>query len=329
MTYTYALEDCDIVDKVALVAYRNKRTEWLHLLNGKDDHAVWRQITSMLWNDAVFRLANESRRLSRSAGYPSSSRNWSLAQFMDQGFVATQTLSIRKLMEKASSNPARQVVSLRRVLDDLKQHRTLLTRENYVAHDGLPYDPAPVKQAYFDKVLSRGRGVHSEWVDTTGPRAWSMSERANEKFDQLSSATPERRSRGDLISDHVFEEIERILTESGWEDIAEFGNKFVAHAADEHSRNTLLDGQNGFSLDSLAKCHHGICRAAAAIYGPILWEGSHGMMPIPQFNHFENLTDPWLSPDDVEVLSAFWDTHVETVEKWSEDDPFVVPKQVS
>lgn len=46
------------------------------------------------------------------------------------------------------------------------------------------------------------------------------------------------------------------------------------------------------------------------------------MMPIPQFSHFENLTDPWLSRDHIKVLSDFWDTHVETVEKWSEDDPF-------
>jgi hypothetical protein len=67
------------------------------------------------------------------------------------------------------------VISLRRVLDDIKEHRALFTRENYVAHDGLPYDPAPVKQAYVDKIISRGSGVHGEWIDTTGPRAWSMS----------------------------------------------------------------------------------------------------------------------------------------------------------
>lgn len=46
------------------------------------------------------------------------------------------------------------------------------------------------------------------------------------------------------------------------------------------------------------------------------------MMAIPQFNHFENLTAPWLSTDDAKALSDFWDTHVETVDKWSEGDPF-------
>jgi hypothetical protein len=322
MTYTYAPDDCDVVDKRNLSLYRTKRAEWIQLLTGKDDHAVSRQISAMLWNDAVFRVANESRRLSRKAGYPSSARNWSLAQFMDQGFVATQTLSIRKLMEKASNKPARQVISLRRVLDDIRSHRALFTRENYVAHDGLPYDPVLPKEAHFNRIISRGSGVHTEWLETTGPRAWSTSELANAKFDQLSAVGSEARSRGDLIQDRVFDDIETMLTESGWENIVEFGNKFIAHAADAFSRSSLIDGQNGFSLGTLAKCHRGICRAAAAIQGAILWEGAHGMMPIPQFNHFDNLTDPWLSQKDVEALSDFWDAHVETVEKWSEDDPF-------
>lgn len=115
--------------------------------------------------------------------------------------------------------------------------------------------------------------------------------------------------------------METILIDSGWQDIAEFGNKFIAHAADKHSRATLLEGQNGFSLDKLAKCHRGICRVAAAVQGPILWEGSHGMIPVPQFNHFDNLSAPWVSSQHVEAISQFWDAHVAKVETWSEDDP--------
>jgi hypothetical protein len=176
MTYEYAIQDCDVADRAQLAIYRDKRAEWLHLLNGDLDHAVWRQITAMLWNDAVFRMANEARRLSRQGGYQSSARNWTLAQFMDQGFVATQTLSIRKLMEKASANPARQVVSLRRVLDDIKAHRHLISREHYVAHDGLPYDPEPGERAHIERIMKRGKsGAHSEWLATTGPQAWSVA----------------------------------------------------------------------------------------------------------------------------------------------------------
>lgn len=322
MTFQYDIDVCDVSDKVQLRRYREKRTEWLYQLTGDPDHAIWKQITAMLWNDAVFRTANESRRLSRLGGYESSARNWSIAQFMDQGFVAVQTLSIRRLMEKAASKPARQVISLRRVLDDIKAHRQLITRENYVAYDGLPYDPEPGERAYMGDIVKRGgTGVHTQWLSTTGPDAWSASQMVHERFDKLSGVAREQRSRSDVITDDVFDGIEAMLTESGWQDIAEFGNKFIAHAADEQSRSTLLEGQNGFSLDKLARCHEGICRAAAAIYGPILWEGSSGLFPIPQFNHLDNLDAAWLLPQDIKLLSVFWDTHVEKVESWTESDP--------
>ena len=319
--FRYAIEDCDVAEKNTLRQYREKRAEWLYMLSGDPNHAVWKQITAMLWNDAVFRVANESRRLSRLGGYKSSARNWSIAQFIDQGFVAVQTLSIRRLMDKAASKPARQVISLRRVLDDINAHRELITRENYVAYDGLPYDPEPGERAYMESLVKHGGGVHAQWLPTTGPQAWSVSQMVHERFDKLSGVARDRRSRSDVIADDVFDKIEAMLAQSGWQDIAEFGNKFIAHAADAHSRSTLLDGQNGFSLDKLARCHQGICRATAAIYGPILWEGSSGLLPIPQFNHFDNLEAAWLLPQDIETLSAFWDAHVENVESWTEGDP--------
>jgi hypothetical protein len=225
-------------------------------------------------------------------------------------------------MERGSTNPAKQVVSLRRVLDDIKTHRHLITREHYVAHDGLPYDPESGERDHIDRTIKQSKGgAHFDWLPTTGPRAWSVAQMVHQRFDKLSGVTPDQRSRSDLIRKEVFDKVEALLSDSGWRDIAEFGNKFVAHAADEHSRGTLLNGQNGFSLDKLAHCHKVICRAATAIYGPILWEGSYGVIPIPQFNHFDNLEAPWLSPNDVKTLSLIWDAHVEKVEAWVEDDP--------
>jgi hypothetical protein len=322
MAYHYEIDQCDVAGKTLLQTYRDKRSEWLFLFAHDPDHAIWKQISTMLWNDAVFRTANEARRLSRLGGYQSSARNWSIARFMDHGFVAVQTLSVRKLMEKAANDPARQVVSLRRVLDDVRRHRHLITRENYIAHDGLPYDPEPGRQAYYKKAISESRaGVHMEWLSTAGPDAWATAEMMHERFDRLCDVERSDRSRTDLVSEAVFDRIETILREAGCNDIVKYGNKFVAHAADEHSRATLLDGRFGISLDSIARCHEGICRAAIALYGPILYEGSGGLFPIPQFDHFENLEAPFLSPDHVDELSAFWQANVERIESWTEGDP--------
>lgn len=315
MTYEYSNEDCAVSDKAKLEVYRRKRSEWLYLLNGDPDHAVGTQITAMLWNHAVFRMVNEARRISSKAGYQSSARNGPLAEFIDQGFVATQTLSIRKLMERASRKAAKQVVSLRRVLDDIKKHRDDITREHYVAYDGLPYDLEPGEHAHSERAL------YFDCIVTTGPQAWDSARRAHESFDRLSGVAPDQRKRGDLIREEVFAKIDAMLNDSGYSDIVEFGNKFIAHAADEHSRGLLLDGQNGFSLDKLGWCHKGICRAAAAIYVSILWAGSHNFFPNPQFNIFENLDAPWLSAEDVKTLSGIWYAHVENVEAWAEGDP--------
>lgn len=46
----------DILDKAALAQYQQKRAEWLYLLNEDEHHAIWKQITAMIWNDACFHI---------------------------------------------------------------------------------------------------------------------------------------------------------------------------------------------------------------------------------------------------------------------------------
>lgn len=242
--YDYPVEACDVSDPERLRLYREKRSEWLYLMNDDPDHAVWRQITTMLWNDAVFRMTNEARRLAIEGKRASAALNGPLAQFINQGFVATQTLSIRRLMDQANRKPDRQIISLQRVLADIRAHRELITREHYVAYDALPYDPEPARQRHFKQIVAENtEGISSGWLPTTGPEAFNMAEHAHKSFDRLSGTCRGERGRHDLIRVEVFENLETVLTKSDWKDIAKFGDKFIAHAADAHSRGLLRDGQ--------------------------------------------------------------------------------------
>ena len=119
--YQYDIAHCDVMDTERLKQYRVKRNEWLHLLDGDQEHALWKQIALMFWSDAVFRLINESRRLAEEGKYRSASRNGTLASLIDQGYFAIQTLSIRKMLEKGKERK-HQVISLRRLLDDVKHN---------------------------------------------------------------------------------------------------------------------------------------------------------------------------------------------------------------
>jgi hypothetical protein len=73
-----------------------------------------------------------------------------LAEALFDGHVATQVLAIRRLMDDRNTD----IISLRRLVKDLRHSWTLFTRENYVCFDGLPYDYEAVqhKDMLVDKI---------------------------------------------------------------------------------------------------------------------------------------------------------------------------------
>jgi hypothetical protein len=82
-------------------------------------------------------------------------------------------------------------VSLRRVLDDIKEYRNLITREHYVAYDGLPYDPEPSEHAHIERALKQGEsGVHFDRIDIARPQAWDSARMAHESLTDCPGLLP-------------------------------------------------------------------------------------------------------------------------------------------
>lgn len=159
--YRYSVDQCDVVDKVALLAFREKRRVWLSWLNSDDVHAIWPQISSALWNDVAFRTISEIAL----ADAESALNNPVLTEALVHGYYSAQALSIRRLFDQRSD-----VISLRRLLDDIEQNLALFTRENYVAHDGLPYDYEEIERQKMIEIMSAGGGHF--WAEQHGPKAY-------------------------------------------------------------------------------------------------------------------------------------------------------------
>jgi hypothetical protein len=312
----YSIDCCDVQDKQRLGCYRVKRTEWLDLSSGDPEHAIWIQISRMLHNDAVFRAVRESQRLATEGRYRSASRNDDLISFITDSYFAAQTLAIRRLMDPEESKPERQVISLRRLLDDIKRNRELITREIYVSHDGLPYDPNPVKERFLESMP--GRSTSGE-LPTIGPKAWRQAERAHSCFDKLSGVPPADRSRHDSIREAVFNTLDSVLKHSGWCHFVERSNKFVAHAADRYSRNSARFNV-GFTLNEITNCHKALYQVANYIDSRLLWHATTYPPLDPSLNPFDQLDAPWLMKGDIEHLSKFWQTHSAAIEAWAADD---------
>jgi hypothetical protein len=317
----------DVLDTARLTKYLDKRREWLRQLEG-DEHSVWTQIHTMLWNDAIFRSVNSARNLASEAKVQAACLNGPLAGFIDMGYVATQKMAIRRLADPPRRKRDKQVISLNRVLEDIAAHSDLITREIFVCHQELPFATGAAAQRYY--TASEVNTGIAHWLGSIGDEAFDHAERTHEAFDKLSGVSPKNRQRDDLISPAVFEQLRQELSASGWEDFVEMSHKYIAHAADTDSRATLTDDQIKFTLDKVSRCQLGICRVARALYGKILYESDRGLLPTYQHDFYDQLEAPWLPNELQENLWKAFDNRKDEISEWEQDDiEFIVPARSS
>ena len=146
--YKYDVGQCDVPKErhPALSRFRNKRREWLSWLETDKHHAIWQTLHAMVWTDVAFNALRGFAEDDENA-----LNNPLIVEALLKGHLAAQVLAIRRLMEDTS----KERLSLRRLVTDLRRHRSLFTRENYVCHDGLPYDYQAVRNALFSKLAEK------------------------------------------------------------------------------------------------------------------------------------------------------------------------------
>lgn len=318
--FKFPEDQCDVADRDKLARYREHATRWFDWLETDDEHAITRQLSDLMWHDAVFRILNEARRLEGAEA--SSSRAPLLARFIDQGYVAGQVLGISKLVEPSPDvpNTKKGVISLKRLVDELSANRDLFTREVFVCHDGLPYDYAAVERAYLAKRFERhGTDPGFEAMETEGPGAWDSAHRLHELFDRLSGVKPDERQREDRLRDLIFDTLLKALEDPVFEDIRVLRHKRLAHAADSVSR-LQKTAKSGLKLDETAQAHRtllGVLQAISAglLYGS--WRAS--AIPVAQFNIFEHFPEPLVRDDQLGRLREAWDRIAAERDEWLKD----------
>jgi hypothetical protein len=104
----------------------------------------------------------------------------------------------------------------------MSDHRNLITRENYVCHDGLPYD----SEAW----QSQAQGVEVQmWgIQAPGLGQFLGSRLRHEAFDKLSGVLSGTRQRDDLIKVETFAKLKKLLMNSAAEKIVLLSHKFCS-----------------------------------------------------------------------------------------------------
>ena len=310
--FMYEQKTYDVLNTERLQKFLTKRKEWLSWLNGDDQHSIWRQITSLLWDYALFKTIRELRVEAAQNPTEGIGFNAPVLHLLEAGFVIIQATGIRRLSEKQWRDPTKRVISLRALLDEIKTERELLTREVYLACHGLPYDPAPAKKRFYDSLVSSGQTLSYVGMDTSGPEAWASSESAHSHFDKHSNTSTAGRSRDDLIPIAWFDSLESKI--KSCEDICVLTDKFIAHAAHPTNLVGLTKDQTQVTLSQLKACHRAIIEVATSVGVQILQDSVAITVPVPQFDLLENLDKRWINGEDVNKARDIWQKNCDEIE---------------
>ncbi|URQ75396.1 MAG: hypothetical protein NBV76_01000 [Candidatus Ochrobactrum gambitense] len=300
--YIYDIRDCDVTDRVSLQTFRQKREQWSTWLDDDPDHAIWNVIHTLVWRDtnfaAISKLALEN---------PTGPLHTTLiGETLVSGHVTMQVMALRRLIDRR-----KDVISLPRLITDLKANWQLLTRENFVCFDGLPYDYEAAAREFWKDKKPEG----AIWVDTTGPLAYGTSERLHRHFDRLAGISPTDRKRHDVLPRTLIATVERWLLNSRAMDVAEWSHVHVAHAANAQNREAIAHVQ--VTNNTISAAIREIARVAEAISGEILYIGGRlgALMPIAQYDIFDRLERPIASTPIRKVAEEAWDAKTQ---EWDE-----------
>ena len=303
--YKYKIDESDVSDKKSLEKFREKRAEWVKWFGVDDENTIANQIYSMMWGDAASRSLVEAYRFS-SEDNPTAHENEMLAGLLYDGYLANQMLAIGKLIDKASD-----VISLRRLFDEIKENRHLFTRENFVSHDGLPYDYAKEEQKSWERLVAENKP--GEVVSGPMP-SYEISKLMHNAFDEISGVAPENRCRKDLTKEDIFEQIERWFGDAAFGKIKTYRNKFIGHAASQKSRHKIQYPHH----DDLMKAHKIILKITRKIVD-ILGTEIGDPVPIAQYDVFENLDKPLIPSANMKEMTEWWRKHGQERDSWYRD----------
>lgn len=276
------IEDCDVLDRTSCEAFRGLRAHLHDMLVGEDDHAVTRQITRMLWRDYVWRVVNEARRL---AAENNIRLNNDVLELIDDGFIANQSLAVRRLVERKARSEPRSVYSIVTSIDELEEKAHLLTRENLICYGGARFD---------------GSG------DSYGDQ---MSRRAHAAFDSVCDKPTG--GRFDRVSTTILDTCRKRLAVC--EKMVTVANKRIAHASAPPNRGQT----RGFTLDDLDAAYEAIIAVAQALSSRVLFGPFTFFFPTTTSDMMKALDVALLPTDRFDEVRTWAGARRETYDAWN------------
>lgn len=297
---------------ITLMCKLNEKFKEWEKWYSEDDDSICAQIRDMLLDAAVFFAINEARRYATTDAQGNPQLNELVHGLINRSFLKTQTLSIRRLCEKQDKRNKikRDIISLGRLINEIKENKALLTRKNILSALELPYD--------YQKAINVGRLTDNSRKVTEG----ALSENVHKNIDLLAGVKPAQRQPNDTVLDKVFDQLNKWLCKC--EPIVNFVNKTVAHTATPESKGKVPEEDLKVSLAKIRNAHCRIVKIAVYIGRYFFYKSTDRTIFLPSYaDKFEHFEKPWVRQEDIAKLENCWsqyEKHIEKLCKWKKNN---------
>lgn len=291
----------EVIDQHRLAHYREKRAKWLswYETGAGESNSLQDQWFAMLLSEMSFRVARDE-----GAKDPTSMFNIPLvAHLLSSGYFSSQVLATRRLLD-----PRNDVISLHRLINDIRENRDLITREVYVSFDETPYEPGGIPE-----MDSPGLQLPDSPVS-----GWIRSRLRHDRFDNLSKASPENRARDNQIDDTAFSKLDSWIDSSGASKLITLSHKYLAHAAEQSTITAEIP--KGLSFEEVEGIQKAVVQSMRVIYDIILSSGTYSeVVPMVPLGFFGKVWNGEALIESAARMNKQWDEMAEERNQWVKD----------
>lgn len=279
----------------------------------EDENAIVPTLCDFAWNYAVYVSISCVVDLALMDDEDKKQLNFPVFNFINESFWRSAIMTIRCLLDRGSLNGERGVNSLRSILKDIKEYRSMLTRRAYIADiSGLEYDIEKIEREHDEFLFKHTR--NGQIISVPRELNSQPTRIRHEQFDFLSGIDSSNRSPDDVVRLEVFDQFEERL--GRLDIIAKHASRHIAHAATRVSRES--GGNIGKWGDTEVKEAIRILTEIAELTGRWFINSSVGnILPVPQYNQFEYLDKAMMQPDTLSVLHDNWNNLDQQMDQWS------------
>jgi hypothetical protein len=307
--YIFPLDQCDVpkVRHPRLQRFREARQSWLEVLNGEHVNSIRNQVSTLFTYDCSYGTLSAVRALD-----PDRPINGMLNSFTHWGYVSLIATGIRRLVDWHENTGS--LMHLVQKIQKCDANEALITRENYVCNDGLPYNYEGVMLDFHCARPGTPDGFMR--VPSSGPQAWMSSQLAHQSFDRLAGLPKgNERSRADRVSGEVYQRLIGAMKSESIERLCAFVDTQIAHADNSID---VDDPKLRASPADVEQALKAISQVRNFLSAVVLNQSFYAVaVPVPQYDIAEYLDVPFIAEDRLPNARKLWNANSEARNDWA------------